>query len=64
MAKRAQEQKDEDRIVATSRPTAMNLSSTVPARSSSAKKSDYTLRSWETHSCRETGKQDKKKFDA
>ena len=37
MAKRMQEQKKEERIVAESRPTAMNLSSTVPASSSSAK---------------------------
>ena len=37
MAKRVQEQKEEERIVAESRPTAMNLSSTVPASSSSAK---------------------------
>ena len=37
MAKRMQEQKDEERIVAKSRPSAMNLSSTVPASSSSAK---------------------------
>ena len=37
MAKRVQEQKEEERIVAKSRPTAMNLSSTVPASSSSAK---------------------------
>ena len=36
MAKRVQEQKDEERIVAKSRPTAMNLSSTVLASSSSA----------------------------
>ena len=31
------EQKEEEKIVAKSRPTAMNLSSTVPASSSSAK---------------------------
>ena len=37
MAKRVQEQKDEEKIVAKSRPTVMNLSSTVPASSSSAK---------------------------
>ena len=37
MAKRVQEQKGEERIVAKSRPTAMNLSSTVPASSSSSK---------------------------
>ena len=37
MAKRVQEKKDEERIVAKSRPTAMNLSSIVPASSSSAK---------------------------
>ena len=37
MAKRVQEQKDEERIVAKSRLAAMNLSSTVPASSSSAK---------------------------
>ena len=37
MAKRVQEQKEEERNVAKSRPTAMNLSSTVPATSSSAK---------------------------
>ena len=36
MAKRVQEQKDEERIVAKSRPTTMNLSSTVRASSSSA----------------------------
>ena len=38
MANRVQEQKKEERIVAKSRPTAMNLSSSVPASSSSAKK--------------------------
>ena len=37
MAKRMQEQEDEEKIVAKSRPTAMNLSSTVPASSSSSK---------------------------
>ena len=37
MAKRVQEQKEEERIVAKSRPTAANLSSHVPASSSSAK---------------------------
>ena len=37
MAKRVQEQKEEETIVAKSRPTAMNLSSTVSASSSSAK---------------------------
>ena len=37
MAKRMQEQKGEERIVGNSRPTAMNLSSSVPASSSSAK---------------------------
>ena len=37
MAKRMQEQKEEERIVPKSRPTAMNLSSTLPASSSSAK---------------------------
>ena len=37
MAKRAQEQKDKERIVAKCRFTAMNLSSTVLASSSSAK---------------------------
>ena len=37
MAKRAQEQKDEEGIVAKSRHTAMNLSSTFPASSSSSK---------------------------
>ena len=37
MAKRMQEQKDEERIVAKSKPTVMNLSSTVSASSSSAK---------------------------
>ena len=36
MAKRMQEQKEEERIVAKSTSTAMNLSSTVPASSSSA----------------------------
>ena len=37
MAKRVQEKKDKKRFVSKSRPTAMNLSSTVPASSSSAK---------------------------
>ena len=37
MAKSVQKQKEEERIVAKSRPTAMNLSLTVPASSSSAK---------------------------
>ena len=37
MAKRVQEQKEEEKIVAKSRPTAMNLSSSVPASSSSTK---------------------------
>ena len=37
MAKRVQEQKEEERIVTKSGPTAMNLSSTVSASSSSAK---------------------------
>ena len=37
MAKRVKEQKEEERIVATSTPRPMNLSSTFPARSSSAK---------------------------
>ena len=37
MAKRMQEQKEEERIVEKSKPTAMNLSSTVSASSSSAK---------------------------
>ena len=37
MAKRMQEQKGEERIVAKSKSTAMNLSSHVPASSSSAK---------------------------
>ena len=37
MAKRVQEQKEEETIVAKSRPTALNLSSTVPASSSSSK---------------------------
>ena len=37
MAKRMQEQKEEGRIVAKSKPTAMNLSSTVSASSSSTK---------------------------
>ena len=37
MAKRMQEQKEEERIVAKSIPTAMNLSSHDPASSSSAK---------------------------
>ena len=37
MAKRVQEQKYEEKIVAKSRLTAMNLASTVPVSSSSAK---------------------------
>ena len=37
MAKRMQDQKEDERIVAKSRLTAINLSSTVPASSSSAK---------------------------
>ena len=36
-AKRVQEQKEEEKAVAKSRPTVMNLSSTIPASSSSAK---------------------------
>ena len=63
MANRVQEQKKEERIVAKSRPTAMNLSSSVPASSSSAKKSDYILKSRETHGRRENCKQDEKKFE-
>ena len=37
VAKRVQEQKEEEKIVTKSRLTAMNLSSTVPASTSSAK---------------------------
>ena len=37
MAKRMQEQKEEERTVAKSKPTVVNLSSTVSAISSSAK---------------------------
>ena len=40
MAKRIQEKKEEEIIVAKSRPTDMNLSETVPASSSSAKDLD------------------------
>ena len=40
MAKRVQEQKEEERIVANSQSTAVNLSSTVPASSSSAQDPD------------------------
>ena len=36
MAKRVSEQKEKERIVSKSKPTAMNLSSIVPTRSSSA----------------------------
>ena len=43
MAKRVQEQKDEERIVAKSTPTAMNLPSNVPASSSSAKNLNASL---------------------
>ena len=42
---------------------AVNLSSTVPASSSSAKNL-IIQKSGDTHSCRETGKQDEKKFEA
>ena len=54
MAKRVREQKEEERVVAKSRPTAMNLSSTVPARSSSAKNLITSSDPGETHSCGET----------
>ena len=40
MAKRMQEQKEEERIVAKSKPTVMNMSLTVLASSSSAERSD------------------------
>ena len=62
MAKRVQEQKEE-RVVAKSRSTAMNLSSHVPASSSSAKNLVISSDPWETHGCGETGKQDEKKFE-
>ena len=45
MAKRMQEQKEEEIIVAKSKSTAMNLSSTVPASSSSAKNPIFASRS-------------------
>ena len=54
MAKRVQEQKKEERIVAKSRPTAMNLSSSVPASSSSAKKPITSSNPGETHAAGKT----------
>ena len=54
MAKRMQEQKEEERIVGKSRPTARNLSSTVPASSSSAKQSDCVENPGDTQSFRST----------
>ena len=54
MTKRMQEQKDEERIVAKSRPTAMSLSSIVVSSSSSAKIPIASQKSWDTHSYRET----------
>ena len=47
MANRMQEQKEEKRIVAKSKSTAMNLSSHVPTSSSSEKKSDCIHKSGE-----------------
>ena len=57
-----QEQWDEERIVAKSRFTAMNLFSTVNLFL--RENSDYILRSRRTHSCSEIGKQDEKKFES
>ena len=53
-AKRMQEQKGEDGSVAKSKLTGMNLSSSVLASSSSAKKSDCIEKSVHTHSYGET----------
>ena len=46
MAKRVQEQKEEESSVAKSKSTAMNLSSYVPTSSSIREKSDCILKSW------------------
>ena len=62
MAKRMQEQKGEERSVAKSKSTAMNLSSDVPTCSSSAKKTDCIQMSGDTHSYGQACKQDEKKF--
>ena len=54
MAKRMQEQKGKERIVAKSKPTAMNLSSVVPTSSSSATSPIASKRPEDTHSFGET----------
>ena len=54
MAKRMQEQKGEERSVAKSKPTAMNLSSHVPTRSTSAKDPIASKKLGDTQSFRET----------
>ena len=62
MAKRMQEQKEEERSVTKSKSTATNLSSHVPTCSSSAKSLLASKKSGNTHSYGETLKQDEKKF--
>ena len=54
MAKSVQELKGEERIVAKSKSAAMNLSSHVPASSSTAKIQIASEKPGDTHSCRET----------
>ena len=64
MAKRMQAQKGEERSVAKSKSTALNLSSHVPTSSSSAKKSDCVPKvRGDIHSYGETRKQGGKKFE-
>ena len=64
MAKRAHEHKEGDRIVAKSKPTAMNLTSTVSTSSSSVKQSDPVEEPGDTQSInRETWRDGKKKLN-
>ena len=62
MSNRMQEQKEEERSVAKSKSTAMNVSSDVPTISSSAKSPIASMRSGDTQSYGETRKQDEKNF--
>ena len=55
MAKRMQEQKEEERIVAKSKPTAMNLTSTVSTSSSSVKDPIASKSPGDTQSFRKSG---------
>ena len=56
MAKRMQEQNEEERIVAKSKSTAINLSSHVPTKSLIREKSDCVEKSRDTHSYGENPK--------